>query len=97
MSTSLEKLAAFTDQLGGAPKPDADPFELAINTALQLGSPLLEQLLPENPAELDSYLESIARLVLDMRSDDAHKLLVVPMDEVVDAELEEERPQLAEG
>lgn len=88
MPTSLEKLPEFIGQLEGTMGADPDPFELAIKTALQFGAPLLDQLLPDDPAILDQYLENIARQVLMMRSDDAHQLLVVPMQEVIDAEVE---------
>jgi hypothetical protein len=97
MQTSLEKVPAFIAQLEGATGGDPDAFELAIKTALQFGAPLLDQLLPDDPAVLDEYLENIARQVLSMRSDGAHRLLVVPMEQVVDAEVSEEPRELPAG
>lgn len=97
MRTSLEKIADFTEELQGPPGPDADAFELAIKTAMQLGGPMLDSLLPDDPMVLDGYLENVAHSILEMRSDNAHPLVIMPMDEVVDAEVLEEKRELPAG
>jgi hypothetical protein len=96
MASSLEKVSAFTAELQGPPSEDPDPFELAIKTAAQIGTPMLEQLLGGlEPAELDDYLEKVASVVLGMRSDDAPAIVL--NSGTIAAESVEERRELPAG
>lgn len=78
MATSTEKLAQLRDEfLTTPPSPDADMGELAFRSALRAGIPMVERMVPEDPSDLDELLERGARMLLELRSDDAPIALAV--------------------
>jgi hypothetical protein len=92
---SLQKLDIFLQDLQGPPTPDASMFELSMKTAFALGGGMLDEMLPDDPRDLDDMLERVARHILSMRSDDAPPVAIEgTAEEVVAAgELEAGEPQ----
>jgi hypothetical protein len=73
---SLQKIVEFQEEMNGPLPEDPEPLELGVRTVMQLGAPLLAQLLPEDPRELDEQLVRIAAGLLNLRSDDAAPVLI---------------------
>lgn len=96
---SIEKFRRFADELSGPPGEDADALELTIRTMIQMGGPLIEQLLPEDPQELDEQLVRIADGILSMRSDTATPVLLSSSEPIIAAGdvVERDQAQLEAG
>lgn len=68
---SLDKIHQLRSQLLGPPSENPDALELGLRTITQLAIPLVTKFLPEDPSELDKFLEDAALRILDIRSDGA--------------------------
>lgn len=77
MRTSLEKIHDLAREYSAPPGPDAEGLELIIRTTVMSVGPMFLQVLPDDPAELDQAIESIALQLLELRSDGARELELV--------------------
>jgi hypothetical protein len=73
---SLEKLQALKGELEEPPGEDAHPLELLLRTMVMTVGPMLEQVIPDDPEEIDNFLEWFAVKVIQCRSDNAEPLLL---------------------
>lgn len=69
MRTSLEKLDDFFAASNEPPSPDAGVLELGIKQAFLTLGPMIRQMIPQDPEDVDRLMETIAVTVLSMRSD----------------------------
>jgi hypothetical protein len=76
MRTSIEKINDLAVEFQRAPDADAPPVELAIRSSVMMVWPMLEGMLPDDPAVVDEGLEVIARQLLSLRSDGAGELVI---------------------
>jgi len=67
--TSHEKIRALRAELSGPGEPEEDPRMGMIRTAAAFLGPMLDLILPADPAELDEGLDWAAAQALALRSD----------------------------
>jgi hypothetical protein len=72
VTPSTAKVARFAEQLPAIVQTDDPDLQSALGLYSMAGGPArVVAMLPDDPGELDGWLEAFARLALSLRSDDA--------------------------